>query len=173
MEQAKETDEVLDYCIDEWRLLMHNHFASWARREAKMIRVGSAAGLHGPLSVRRILLTSCAVLVAAGVMLVASPVGGPKPARAQFSFGGFHISIGRGGWRRGRHSRSSRHHRRHRNDDDATPEPENAGGSHSTPASTPAPVDSGRPAVRPASAPDASAASGRPGLHGPDLEPTK
>jgi hypothetical protein len=140
--------------------------------EANMIRVGSTAGSHRPLSVRRILLTSCAVVVAAGMMLLGAPVGGPKPARAQFSFGGFHISIGGRGWRRGRHSRSARHHRRHRNDDDATPEPENAGVSHSTPASAPAP-DSGRPTVRPTSAPDTSTPSGRPELHGPDLEPSK
>lgn len=137
-----------------------------------MIRVGSTAGSCRPLSVRRILLTSCAVLVAAGMIMLGSPVGGPKPARAQFSFGGFHISVGGRGWRRGHRSRSARHHRRHRNDDDAMPEPDNAGGSRSTPASAAAP-DTGRPTVRPTSAPETSTSAGRPELHGPDLEPSK
>ena len=137
-----------------------------------MIRVGSSAGSHQSFSVRRILLTSCAVVVAAGIMLLASPVGGPKPARAQFSFGGFHISIG--GFRRGhRSSRYARHHRRHhKGKDDDTPDQNTAAGPSATPASTPAP-DTGRPAVRPASAPDTAAPSGRPELHGPDLEPSK
>ncbi len=146
----------------------------------KMIRVGSTAGSRQSISVRRILLTSCAVVVAAGMMLLASPVGGPKPARAQFGFGGFHISIG--GWRRGhRSSRYARHHRRHhKGREDDTPEQDIGRAPSATPASTPASTpaatpapDTGRPAVRPASATGATPPSARPDLQGPDVEPSK
>ena len=139
-----------------------------------MIRGAGIAGAHRAPSVRRFLLTSCAVLVGAGIMLLASPVGGPGSARAQFNFGGFHIPIGaRGGWRRGRHSsRSARRHRRHRNDDD-TPDPDAGGGSSSTSAATPAPENTGRATVRPAAATEPRASSGRPAPRGPDLEPSK
>src|SRR5689334_7138194 len=140
-----------------------------------MIRVARAAGWYRPGSVRRALLTSCAVLAAAGIMLLAAPITGSSPARAQFGFGGFHISIGGGGrgWRRSRHSRSPRRHKR-RNDDD-TPDPDTGGASSTTPASTPA-SEPARAAVRPASStqPDPRpSSSGRPAPRGPDLEPSK
>jgi hypothetical protein len=53
-----------------------------------MIRVARVAGWYRPGSVRRALLTSCAVLAAAGIMLLAAPITGSSPARAQFGFGG-------------------------------------------------------------------------------------
>ena len=140
-----------------------------------MIRGAEISGSHRAPSVRRFLLTSCAALVGAGIMLLASPVGGPGPARAQFSFGGFHITIGPGHWRgRGRRSyRTSRRHRKHHNDDD-TPDPDAGGGSSSSTASTPAPDTSGRATVRQTSAPsEPRASSGRPAPRGPDLEPSK
>jgi hypothetical protein len=141
-----------------------------------MIRVAGTAGSQRAGSVRRVLLTSCAVVAAAGIMLLAAPITGSSPARAQFGgFGGFHITIGPGHWRRGsrRSYRSSRRHKRHKGDDDA-PDPDTGGGSSATPASTPAP-DSGRPAVRPASStqPEPRASAGRPAPRGPDLEPSK
>jgi hypothetical protein len=170
--------EMLAYSIDETRVLMHNPCRLDLWREIKMIRGAGIMGSHRAPSLRRFLLTSCAALVGAGIMLLASPVGGPGSARAQFGFGGFHFSIGPGHWRRGRHSsRSARRHRRHRNDrnDDDTPDPDAGGGSSSTSASTPAPDNTGRATVRPASSTSSEPrpSSGRPAPRGPDLEPSK
>jgi hypothetical protein len=174
-------DEKLDYSIDEKRVLMHNPWQLNPWREIKVIRGTAITGSHRATSVRRFLLTSCAALVGAGIMLLGSPVGGAGPARAQFSFGGFHISIGPGHWRRGRHSyRSSRRHRRHREDDDS-PDPDTGSGSSSSERAATTSSDSGRARssdsgrARSSSAQSEPrpASSGRPEPRGPDLEPSK
>lgn len=145
-----------------------------------MIRVARITGSHRASSVRRFLLTSCATLAAAGIMLLATPFAGPSPARAQFTFGGFHITIGGYGhrWRRGHHSSRSARRHRHDNDED-TPDPDTGSGGSSTQratatTATPPPSDSSRTGPRPASSqPEPRTASGRPEPRGPDLEPSK
>ena len=132
-----------------------------------MIRVRATAGSRRARSVRSIALSSCAVLVVTGIMLLGGLGTGPRPAGAQFGVG-FPLGFGGHGKVRWSRRRRSRYSRRRNQDDGPEPEIERAG-TGTAPA-----ADPGRTTVRPSSAPsDSRPASGRPQPRGPDLEPSK
>jgi hypothetical protein len=132
--------------------------------EPKMIYGGATAGWRLARSLRRVALSSCAVLGLAAIM-VAARAAGPTPARAHF---GVDLPSGFGTTEKVRWHHRHRHRYRYRRDNEEAPDAEIGSSPSGTPTSAP-PSDSGRPVVRPSSAPS----SRRPPPRGPDLEPSK
>ncbi len=163
---AKQKDFV-DYSRADGFLMPQNCLATFTRRENRMMRAGATAGSRRARSVKSAVLSSCAVLGLAGMMLVAAPVAGPGPARAQFG-AGLPLSFGKPTEARYHHRRRYRYYSRYRRrggPQDDGPDTEVERPAATGPAAEPGP--------RPSAAPTEPRPPSRPQRRGLDTTPEK